>query len=184
MKRMLCAINTSIWICCKTCYKTTKALYFYCTLCGPASGFHKAVSVYHTWLSNNPVVGQTQLYPEDRTPEILYWSRQYTSLSYRFSLFPNLTPFVLSLYYIYTDYTITYTLYSGSEYLHLSSCILNSCQYTLLSSPLLPEAVCFQYAHTPSFSLLFFTSCPHVNPASLVWIQSSSVMQYWIDLAI
>lgn len=102
MKRMLCTINTSIWICCKTCYKTTKALYFYCTLCGHAFGFHKAVSVYHTWLSNNPVVGQTQLHPEDISQETLCWSSLYTSLSSQSSLTSNFTLFVLSLYYLYT----------------------------------------------------------------------------------
>lgn len=58
----------------KGCYASSIALYgyavkhairqqkcftFYCTLRGPASGFHKAVSAYHTWLSDNPVVGHT-----------------------------------------------------------------------------------------------------------------------------
>lgn len=98
-KGMLCAINTSIWICCKTCYKTTKALYFYCTLCGPASGFHKAVSVYHTWLSNNPVVGQTQLYPQDITPAT--YAGQ-VSIHPSLPALPFFTLFVLLLYHLYT----------------------------------------------------------------------------------
>lgn len=157
MKRMLCTINTSIWICCKTCYKTTKALYFYCTLCGPASGFHKAVSVYHTWLSNNPVVGQTQLYPEDRTGEILCWSSLYRSLSSHSSLSPNFALFVYSLYYLYT---LVQSLQHGLT--HLSPCILHSCQYTRLSSPLLPEAVVYPVcSHSIPFPLIlhFVSTC-------------------------
>lgn len=87
----------------KHAIRQQKLFTFYCTWCGPASGFHKAVSVYHTWLSNNPVVGQTQLYPEDITQEILYWSSLCTSLpSYSFPL-PNFALFVFSLfYYLYT----------------------------------------------------------------------------------
>lgn len=108
--------------CSKTCYKTTKVLYFYCTLCGPASGFHKAVSVYHTWLSNNPVVGQTQAYPQDITPELLYRSNLYTSLS---SLSLDFTYFVFLPYY--------YTVWSE--------------QHDPLSSLLLLEAVFIYRVH-------------------------------------
>lgn len=148
---MLCTINTSIWICCKTCYKTTKALYFYCTLCGPASGFHKAVSVYHTWLSNNPVVGQTQLYPEDITPEILRWSSLHMSFPSRSSLSPDFTLFVFPLYY----------LLSMSEYLtwsYSSSCILCHYQYCSVAwSTLYPMC-----SH-PILFLYSFILCPHVN---------------------
>lgn len=55
-----------------------------------------ALSVCHTWLSNNPVVGQTQLYPEDISLYMALFSCHF--------LFPNFPLFVLSLYYIYTTF--------------------------------------------------------------------------------
>lgn len=134
MKRMLCTINSSIWICCKTCYKTTQALHFYCTWCGPASGFHKAVSVYHTWLSNNPVVGQTQLYPEDRTPENPRWSSLYTSLFSQSPLSPISTLFVLAPVLL-----IHSTPYFGVSYMvSLTYLPASSLPVSILGYPLLP----------------------------------------------
>lgn len=117
MKRMLCTIDTSIRMCCKTCYKTTKALYFHCTLCGPASGFHKAVSVYHTWLSNNPVVGQTQLYPEGITPGICAGQ-------------VSIRPFIPAIPFLPASLSlcspcITYMLNSSWEYLTWSSSLVS-----------------------------------------------------------
>lgn len=162
MKNMLCTINTSIWLCCKTCYKTTKALYFYYTLCGPASGFHKAVSVYHTWLSNNPVVGQTQLYPEDITPEILCWSSLYMSRSFQSSLSPNFTLFVLSLYYLYTKVQFKVSqmvllIFLHPPFLSVYDYALFCCLKGSLSIVLILQS-----------PPLILNSCPNVNPASPV----------------
>ena len=70
MKRMIRTINASVWICSKACNKTVYKKHctlFYGTFCGPASVFHEAVSICHTWLSNNPVVGQTKQNPGDIT---------------------------------------------------------------------------------------------------------------------
>lgn len=129
---MLCTFNASIWMCCilKTCYTTTKALYFYCK--SPASGFHKAVSVYHTWLSNNNVIQQTPPYPEDITQEI-----GAGQASIRRSL-PTL-PF-LSISLSLSSPSITYTLHYSLDYLGQSNMVCYPCHCCLklsLSSVLL-----------------------------------------------
>lgn len=131
-KGMLCTFNASIWMCCilKTCYTTTKALYFYCK--SPASGFHKAVSVYHTWLSNNNVVQQTPPYPEDITQEI-----GAGQASIHRSL-PTL-PF-LSISLSLSSSSITYTLHYSLDYLGRSNMVCYPCHCCLklsLSSVLL-----------------------------------------------
>lgn len=129
---MLCTFNASIWMCwiLKTCYTTTKALYFYCK--SPASGFHKAVSVYHTWLSNNNVVQQTPPYPEDITQEI-----GAGQASIHRSL-PTL-PF-LSISLSLSSPSITYTLHYSLDYLGRSNMVCYPCHCCLklsLSSVLL-----------------------------------------------
>lgn len=125
MKSMLCTINSSIWICCKTCYKTTKALCSCCTLCGPASGFHKAVSVYHTWLSNNPVVGQTQLYPADTTP--------HKSCAGQASIHPQ--PFS-SFHFVFFVFSLNYVC-SRSEYRTRSSSLISPSPPSLSAAQLI-----------------------------------------------
>ena len=84
MKRMIRTINASVWICSKACNKTVYKKHctlFYGTFCGPASVFHEAVSICHTWLSNNPVVGQTKQNPGDITLKTFCWSILHCSAS-------------------------------------------------------------------------------------------------------
>lgn len=84
--------------------------------------FHKAVSVYHTWLGNNPVVGQTTN-PEDMAPKSQCKSGFYTSLFLSLSFKLPLCPLLL--------------INHGSHYLIL---VLPLHHLVPVSSPPLPEA--------------------------------------------
>ena len=100
---------------------------FYCTLCGPASGFQKAVSVYHTWLSNNPVVGQT-------TVTWRYISRNLALVK---SIRPSLPtlPFLLIYFSLCSpciSYTLGQSISHGLTHLPVSSVPVSIPSYPLL----------------------------------------------------